>query len=129
MCVTTNLRLSPDSIGLVANLKTLDLCGNRLTILPNSTGSLTNLTRLDLCGNRLSSLSISLGSLTKLKHLDISCNKLDEIPFELVPVIEHLGFCFLLSISAAIRSPPFPKNAAMIATVSSNTSTIEATPQ
>jgi len=91
-------------IGKLYNLRSLSLCGNRLTEVPSSIGSLRSLQELllrsnqlnelpnasigllgslenlDLKGNQLTYLPDSIGQLRTLKSLDVSENKLTELP-------------------------------------------------
>ena len=67
-------------IAAQSGTQTLDLSGNRLSVLPESLGNLTALTSLNLAGNELSVLPDWLGSLTALTTLDLKYNKLSVLP-------------------------------------------------
>ena len=66
------LRVLPDSIGNLINLKSLDLGNNELTVLPDSLGNLTELKSLYLASNELSVIPDSIGSMTRLEELELS---------------------------------------------------------
>ena len=71
----------PESIGMLTNLKKLDLRHNNLTSLPASIGNLRNLGKLWLEANSLTSIPDSIGNLTNLRELDLRWNaNLNYIP-------------------------------------------------
>jgi Leucine-rich repeat (LRR) protein len=70
----------PETIGLLTNLRVLQLNNNNLTSLPESIGKLTNLMDLHLHSNKLTSLPYSIKNLTKLRNLYAYGNKLQSIP-------------------------------------------------
>jgi hypothetical protein len=88
----------PESIGGLAQLRTLKLAGNRLTALPESIGGLAQLDTLDLRGNYyLAALPESIGGLTQLRTLDLRDNFLLALPESLcttysVHLVAHAGF-------------------------------------
>lgn len=61
------------------NLK-LNLSGNRLRILPDSIGNLAQLKELLLQSNLLTHIPLSIGNLHQLKYLNLAYNKLVTIP-------------------------------------------------
>jgi leucine-rich repeat protein SHOC2 len=74
------IKLIPESIGRLANLRVLTLRDNVIELLPSSIGNLKNLELLDLRDNLLSSLPESICSLTKLTYLDLKTNELASLP-------------------------------------------------
>ena len=71
----------PDTLGALANLRTLRLSFNKLTKLPSEgTQMLGNLQTLQLYDNALSRLPDSVCALTQLKHLSVGVNKLGTLP-------------------------------------------------
>ncbi len=90
----------PLDIGKLANLKVLDLKGNRLTSLPLTFGNLTNLEYLDLgyfdMGtrmNKIDDLGPNFGQLKKLKFLNLAGNTLKILPsgFSSLTELENLN--------------------------------------
>jgi len=109
------LRILPDILGRLLELKSLKIGGNRLTRLPDSLANLTNLEilevgqvagaqptslgavpacigslkklkQLDLRGQLLSAIPGWIGGLPALQYLDVSYNGLSALP-------DSLGFC------------------------------------
>ena len=74
------LRVVPDAIGALTNLKYLRLGGNEIATLPNTIGRLTALEELHLAYNKLVTLPDAIGSLTALTTLDLHGNKLTAVP-------------------------------------------------
>ena len=71
----------PDSLGALANLKTLRLSFNKLTKLPNEgMQMITNLQTLQLYDNHLTKLPDSVCALTQLKHVSVGVNRLATLP-------------------------------------------------
>lgn len=70
-------------LGQNSELRTLNLTGNRLTLLPSEIGQLTNLRRLILTGNWLTSLPPEIGQLTNLQTLSLEGNRLTSLPPEI----------------------------------------------
>lgn len=72
------IKYIPEEIGLMKNLKVVNLSGNEITDIPNSIEYLFNIEYLNLSGNKIKSLSSSLVSLSKnainLKAINISDN-------------------------------------------------------
>lgn len=87
LVVTGGLRgRIPSELGLLNQLRTLDLRGNRLTSeIPPELGSLTKLEELYLAHNDLTGeIPPELGQLKNLEHLDLRDNRLaGEVPPEL----------------------------------------------
>lgn len=78
------LRLLPNSLIQLTQLRSLNLSNNRLTKLPNSLGRLTQLQTLDLRDNMLMTLPSFIGRLPELKSLDLCNNELGDLPTEIV---------------------------------------------
>ena len=71
----------PDSLGALANLKTLRLSFNKLTKLPvEGFQMITNLQTLQLYDNSLARLPDSMCALTQLKHVSVGVNRLQTLP-------------------------------------------------
>ncbi len=78
------LRVLPDSIGNLTNLRILDLSDNHLETLPDSIGNLENLEELRLSNNyRFSKLPGSIGNLKKLEVLNLGKTNLSSLPVSL----------------------------------------------
>jgi Leucine-rich repeat (LRR) protein len=73
----------PTYIGLLQNLRSLNLFCNSLTSIPSELGLLQNLKTLNLSNNFLTSIPSELGLLQNLQSLYLSGNKLTFIPSEL----------------------------------------------
>jgi len=82
------LTLLPEWIGLLPNLKELDISNryygynriNKLTFLPEWIGNLINLTKLDIENNALTHLPKSIENLRNLTNLNIENNALTQLP-------------------------------------------------
>lgn len=77
----------PDSLGALSGLRTLILTDNALTALPDVFDRLPALERLDVRRNKLADLPPSLAACAKLKTLRMAANKLSAVP----DVLWHLG--------------------------------------
>jgi len=66
----------PTSIGILQNLKMLNLSSNKLTSIPQILCSLKNLEALYLNNNRLKNIPIGLQKLPLLKKIDVRGNLL-----------------------------------------------------
>ena len=70
----------PNSIGLLTELKRLDLSRNNIIEIPASISSLSSLEKLNLSYNKIFEISDSIYSLSSLKSLDLSHNNIQIIP-------------------------------------------------
>lgn len=70
----------PEEVGLLTNLKVLDLSANSLKSLPNSIGFLNSLEEINLTKNSLTELPKTLGGLPHLKSIEANRNPLKDIP-------------------------------------------------
>jgi Leucine-rich repeat (LRR) protein len=77
------LTVLPPEIGQLTTLQTLDLRHNQLTVLPPEIGRLTNLDGLYLDGNQLTALPPEIGRLTNLDGLWLDGNQLTALPPEI----------------------------------------------
>ncbi len=73
----------PSEIGILTNLKYLELRTNKLTSLPSEIGTLTNLTSLELRSNSLAGIPPEIGNLTTLTRLYLAFNDLTSLPPEI----------------------------------------------
>lgn len=69
----------PPAIGMLQNLKTIDLARNRLTALPLEFWNLTQLEVLYLNGNRLTKIPPEISNLKQLKKLYLNANQLEQM--------------------------------------------------
>ena len=78
-------KVSPDpaTLQVVANLRNLDLSGNRIKTLPENIGAFKMLKTLTMSKNQLESLPSQTGLLTKLENLNLAFNLLPSIPSSL----------------------------------------------
>ncbi|WP_181243754.1 leucine-rich repeat domain-containing protein [Chamaesiphon polymorphus] len=74
----------PESIGSLANLKSLYLWENQLTSLPESISNLTNLSILDLSYNQFSYVPDSVCNLANLSSLNLTGNQITNLPLSIV---------------------------------------------
>lgn len=70
----------PETLGLLTELRSLDISGNQLMSLPEALGQLTALQMLALDYNQLSILPGNIRQLRNLQFLDLSYNCLVELP-------------------------------------------------
>nr|XP_045378829.1 leucine-rich repeat-containing protein 40 isoform X2 [Camelus bactrianus] len=84
----------PEGFEQLFNLEDLDLSNNRLTTLPTSFSSLFSLVRLNLSSNQLKSLPAEISGMKRLKHLDCNSNLLETISPELASM-ESLELLYL----------------------------------
>lgn len=69
----------PESIGMLKNLKELEISYSNLKSLLSVIGNLSSLEELDLEENELYDLPESIGNLTKLKTINLSGNKIEKL--------------------------------------------------
>ncbi|XP_041980782.1 leucine-rich repeat-containing protein 1 [Aricia agestis] len=69
---------------LIANLRLLDLSGNKLKELPKSIWKLQNLVSLKVNNNALTRLPAALGRISSLRYLTVSQNHLQALPCSLM---------------------------------------------
>lgn len=79
ICNKDVLFLRP-TIGVLQNLKTLQICCNHLVVLPEEICELVNLVRLVLARNKLISLPKNIGKLKNLKEFNAAHNNLSSLP-------------------------------------------------
>uniref|UniRef100_H2M2E9 Leucine-rich repeat-containing protein 57 n=1 Tax=Oryzias latipes TaxID=8090 RepID=H2M2E9_ORYLA len=65
---------------LTANLRTVDLSGNKIEVLPASIGNFLQLRSLTLNSNRLTALPSEMGKLKKLETLCLNGNRIERLP-------------------------------------------------
>jgi len=78
--IRNNQNIDWNSLIQLTNLQTLNLWGNRLTVVPGSIGQLTNLQTLELSYNQLTAVPESIGQLSSLQTLELSSNELTAVP-------------------------------------------------
>ena len=77
------LKVLPDQIGYLSNLKCLNCSCNNLVILPNTIENLNNLQTLKANGNKLQCIPTNIGKCSSLINLYVNENILESIPDEL----------------------------------------------
>ncbi|KAM8916667.1 leucine-rich repeat-containing protein 57 [Spinachia spinachia] len=65
---------------LAANLRTVDLSGNKIEVLPGAVGNFLQLKSLTLNANRLADLPPDIGKLKKLETLSLNGNQIHQLP-------------------------------------------------
>lgn len=65
---------------LTANLRTVDLSGNKIEVLPASIGNFLQMKSLTLNSNRLTGLPSEIGKLKKLETLSLTGNRIQQLP-------------------------------------------------
>lgn len=65
---------------LTANLRTVDLSGNKIEVLPPSIGNFLQLKSLTLNSNRLTSIPSEISKLKKLETLSLNGNRIQQFP-------------------------------------------------
>lgn len=77
----------PKEIGLLKNLKILNICHQNLNTLPVSIGNLQNLQQINISGNPIQNLPDSLGNLNNLNEFILTDHNLNEMPKALSKLI------------------------------------------
>ena len=82
----------PQSVAMLENLESLNMCGNEIRAIPEWLGELTKLEEIVLHSNKITSLPSSLRSLRNLRSLDLANNRLTSKPEWLsrFPLLRHL---------------------------------------
>uniref|UniRef100_A0A668RWQ0 Disease resistance R13L4/SHOC-2-like LRR domain-containing protein n=1 Tax=Oreochromis aureus TaxID=47969 RepID=A0A668RWQ0_OREAU len=65
---------------LTANLRTVDLSGNKIEVLPTTIGNFPQLKSLTLNSNRLVGIPSEIGKLKKLETLSLNGNRIQQLP-------------------------------------------------
>jgi Leucine-rich repeat (LRR) protein len=78
-----NLHCLPREIGLLTEVRELDISGNQIAELPPEIGALQKLEIFDLSSNQLKKLPPEIGALQKLEVFDLSSNQLKKLPQEM----------------------------------------------
>lgn len=65
---------------LTANLRTVDVSGNKIEVLPPSIGNFLQMKSLTLNCNKLASLPAEIGKLKKLETLSLNGNRIQQLP-------------------------------------------------
>lgn len=65
---------------LTANLRTVDLSGNKIEVLPAAVGNFLQLKSLTLNSNRLAGIPSEIGKLKKLETLSLNGNRIQQLP-------------------------------------------------
>ncbi|CAN9501916.1 unnamed protein product [Ophioblennius macclurei] len=65
---------------LTANLRTVDLSGNKMEVLPANIGNFLQMKSLTMNSNRLAGLPSEIGKLKKLETLSLSGNRIQQLP-------------------------------------------------
>ncbi|XP_022668818.1 leucine-rich repeat-containing protein 57-like [Varroa jacobsoni] len=86
------LKLIPDAIGQLCNLKVLNLSHNKIIKLPDAICQLAKLEILNMAANHLGNLPPDFGKLSALKALNLSENKLKKFPLQVakLPILDVL---------------------------------------
>jgi len=79
----------PEIYHIAANLRTLDMSGNKISQLPGKIATFSGLKNLTFSKNRLETLPIELGQLIKLETLNLNSNQIARIPSS-VSQLKHL---------------------------------------
>ena len=75
-----SLRIIPDAIGRLPNIRYLNLNFNKIEHISEEIGNCTALVMIELVGNRLKRLPESLGNLRNLETLELRANQLEYLP-------------------------------------------------
>lgn len=74
------LKIFPQDIFKLKNLRELDLSKNKIDSIPDEIGTLTNLQRLNLSSNNIVQLPDEIGRLSNLTYLGLNRNEIEAIP-------------------------------------------------
>jgi hypothetical protein len=85
-----SLRVIPDAIGRLHNIRYLNLNFNRIEEISEEIGKCTALVMIELVGNRLKRLPESIGNLRNLEILELRANQLEYLP-ESIGKLQKLG--------------------------------------
>jgi Leucine-rich repeat (LRR) protein len=77
------IKLIPEQINRLNQLKSLDVSYNELGRLPDQLGQLRHLSNLSLGYNEITSLPVAIGELENLTHLNLHSNQLRALPTEI----------------------------------------------
>lgn len=80
---------------LTANLRTVDLSGNKIEVLPATIGNFPQLKSLTLNSNRLAGIPSEIGNLKKLETLSLNGNRIQQLP----PTVGQLKALRTLSLA------------------------------
>lgn len=91
--IGNSIKIFPEKIYQLHNLKHLNISRNELESLPSDIKHLSKLRSLHLHHNNLKSLSPEIGQLTNLQNLSLSHNKLKSLPNEISKLtkLSYLG--------------------------------------
>ncbi|XP_023148186.1 leucine-rich repeat-containing protein 57 [Amphiprion ocellaris] len=65
---------------LTANLRTVDLSGNKIEVLPAAVGNFLQLKSLTMNSNKLTTIPAEIGKLKKLETLSLNGNRIQQLP-------------------------------------------------
>lgn len=86
------MRELPTSIGLLANVASMNFNNNKLTSLPSELGLLTNLASFSVMSNQLGSIPTEFGRLSSLTDVYLAGNRLTRVPFEDMRALPKLRY-------------------------------------
>ncbi|RUS89596.1 hypothetical protein EGW08_002614 [Elysia chlorotica] len=98
------LRVLPESFGLLFHLAEIHMQYNRLAALPESFLHLVKLEKIDLSHNEIRQLPENIGNMEKLSRLNVSHNKLKTLPLSLGSPMCRVHL--LLAQQNRLESPP-----------------------
>lgn len=91
-CSFNRLTIIPDIIGQFANLTKFNCSGNLLTTLPDAICQLTNLTHLECGSCRLMALPDNIGQLVNLTEIRCGINKITMLPDSIGNLVNLIKF-------------------------------------